>query len=497
MAITGVTIGNNVLGKSQVRLTDQLASLSTQLTTGKKSTTYAGMGVNEGFAIAARSQLSNIDAFTDIQSKVDTTIGVANTALQSIVSIGTQVRKSAAQATQSIGSSGQTTAQQTATAQLSSMLGILNTQAGDRYVFSGSAIDTPSVASADDILDGKGTAAGLKTLISERRQADLGTAGLGRVGVTQPTTTSVSVAEDVAGSPFGLKLNGINSTLTGATVTGPTGTPPAVSVALGATNPNPGDKISFTFDLPDGTQETISLTASTTTPTPAGSFAIGATPAATAASLNTAVSGAIGTLANTSLVAASALEASDNFFGSPPQRVSGTPLGSATALVAGTSTNTVAWYTGEAGTGSARATATTRIDQSVTVQYGARANEDGIRNQLKAIAAFAAVATSPTDVNAGGQVSALSQRVTNALTSQTGQQSVADIQSDFAAAQVTSGDVKSRQAQTKSMLQDIVDQAENVSSDEVASQILALQNALSASYQTTSLLSKLTLTNFL
>ena len=360
MAITGVTIGNNVLGKSQVRLTDQLASLSTQLTTGKKSTTYAGMGVNEGFAIAARSQLSNIDAFTDIQSKVDTTIGVANTALQSIVSIGTQVRKSAAQATQSIGSSGQTTAQQTATAQLSSMLGILNTQAGDRYVFSGSAIDTPSVASADDILDGKGTAAGLKTLISERRQADLGTAGLGRVGVTQPTTTSVSVAEDVAGSPFGLKLNGINSTLTGATVTGPTGTPPAVSVALGATNPNPGDKISFTFDLPDGTQETISLTASTTTPTPAGSFAIGATPAATAASLNTAVSGAIGTLANTSLVAASALEASDNFFGSPPQRVSGTPLGSATALVAGTSTNTVAWYTGEAGTGSARATATDR-----------------------------------------------------------------------------------------------------------------------------------------
>ncbi|MDB5573245.1 MAG: hypothetical protein JWR79_402, partial [Tardiphaga sp.] len=65
MAINGVSIGSNVLGQSARKLTDQLASLSTQLTTGKKSTTYAGMGVNEGFAIAARSQLSNISGFTD------------------------------------------------------------------------------------------------------------------------------------------------------------------------------------------------------------------------------------------------------------------------------------------------------------------------------------------------------------------------------------------------------------------------------------------------
>lgn len=497
MAINGITIGSNVLGQSATRLTDQLASLTTQLSTGKKSTTYAGMGVNEGFAIAARAQLSNLDAFTDIQSKVNTTIGVANVALQSLVSIGSQVKTGAAQAAQAIGAGGQTTAQQTASAQLSAMLGILNTQAGDRYVFSGSAIDTPSVVSAAAILDGQGSAAGLKTLISERRQADLGAAGLGRVVVTQPTTTSVSVAEDVAGSPFGLKLNGINSLLTGATVTGPTGTPPAVSVDLGTTNPNNGDKISFTFDLPDGSKETISLTASSTVPTPAGSFAIGATPAATAANLNAAVTGAIGKLANTSLVAASAMEASDNFFGSPPLRVSGTPLDSATALVNGTSANTVQWYTGEAGTGSARATATTRIDQSVTVQYGARASEDGIRNQLKAIAAFAAVTTVTTDANAGAQVSALSQRVADGLTAQAGQQSITDIQSEFAVAQVTSGDVKSRQAQTQTMLQGIIDQAENISPSEVATQLLALQTALSASYQTTSILSKLTLTNFL
>ncbi len=51
-----------------------MTNLSTQLATGEKSTTYAGMGSNEGFAIAARSQLANISAFTDTISNVSTPI---------------------------------------------------------------------------------------------------------------------------------------------------------------------------------------------------------------------------------------------------------------------------------------------------------------------------------------------------------------------------------------------------------------------------------------
>ena len=93
-----------------------------------------------------------------------------------------------------------------------------------------------------------------------------------------------------------------SSSLTGATVTGPAGSPPAVSIDLGATNPADGDAVSFTFNLPDGTTETVQLTASSAVPTPAGSFAIGATPAATAANLNAALTSSIGTLAKTSLV---------------------------------------------------------------------------------------------------------------------------------------------------------------------------------------------------
>jgi flagellin-like hook-associated protein FlgL len=493
MAINSIGYGSTVLGQSVRNLNDQLTTLSAQLTTGKKATTYAGMGVNEGFAIAARVQLSNISAFTDTMTKINTTISVGNAALQSLVDIGTQVQNAAAASSQALNGSGQSVAQQNAGAQLGSMLGILNTQSGDRYIFSGAAIDTPSVTDADTLLNGSGAQAGLKQLILERNQADLG-GGLGRLVLSAPATTPITLREDVAPSVFGLKLNSVSSSLTGATVTGPTGSPPAVSIALGA-NPNSGDQISLKFNLPDGSTETIQLTASGAVPTPANSFAIGATPAATSANLNAALAGAIGTLANTSLVAASAIAATADFFADPPERVAGTPLATATALSNGTAANTVSWYTGENGAGSARASSIARIDASITVQYGARASEQAIRSQLQSTAVLAAVTS--TGPNAAAQVAALTQRVTQSLTAQPGQQSIQDIQAEFSIAQTTMKDATARQKQTQAMLQNIVDQAESVSPDQVASQILALQTALQASYQTTSMLSQLSLTKFL
>jgi hypothetical protein len=80
---------------------------------------------------------------------------------------------------------------------------------------------------------------------------------------------------------------------------------------------------------------------------------------------------------------------------------------------------------------------------------------------------------------------------------QTGQQTIEDIQADLATAQSTMQDAGARQTQTQSMLQNLIDQTETVSTDQVASQILALQTSLQASYQTTSMLSQLTLTKYL
>jgi len=626
MSIASINYGSSLLGLSVQNLNNQLSNLSVQLSSGVKSTNYAGMGIDEGFAIAARSQLSNIAAFGSTMTNVNTIISAANTGLQSLSSISSQVQSNASSSPQNLTSTGQTIGQQNAQSELSAIVGILNTQVGNRYIYSGTAINTPALASANDILNGTTTQAGLKQVVSERLQADQGANGLGRLVITAPTPvgtgTMSQVAEDSATSPFGLKFASVTSSLTNAAVTGPSGSPAGVSVDFAGGNPNAGDTFGITFSLPDGTTESIQLTASSSTPLPTGSFAIGATPAATAANFNAALTSSISTLASTSLVAASAIAAGDNFFNTdgtamgaaknnqaspavpitgatalsgtsgsdsltssfapgdtitvdgttltfvasgatgnqlnvtdnvqallskidqitgtstpstihggvitlhtddastlsvtssnataftalgftgtvsaaqPPLRVSGSPLSSATSLVNG-SANTVKWYTGNSGPGSARSTATVRVDSSQTVQFGLQANEDAIRTAIQTIATYAAVTVSPTGTNSPAAVNALSQRVASNLTRQIGQQSIQDIQTDFATAQTTMKDATARQTQTQAALQNLVDQTEGINQNQVASQILALQNSLQASYQTTAMLSQLSLAKFL
>jgi flagellin-like hook-associated protein FlgL len=609
-----------LLNQSILNIKNQLNTAQLQLSTGEKGTTYSAMGSGEEFAISARAQLAEITGFQNASTNATTTIDAANTALQSLADTASQVQQAASTADATVNSNGQSTAQTSAVSELQSMVSLLNTQGSNGFIFSGNAINTPSVASAGDILNGTGAQAGLTQVISERQQADLGANGLGRLTVSAPSATSVSLTEDT--SPFGLKLNSVTSTLTGATVTGPTGTPGSISIALGGTNPNPGDQISFTLNLPDGTSQTVQLTATNTSPPPAGSFTIGTTSAATATNLQNALTSSISTVANTSLVAASAMEATTNFFdwsatasgsavnnqlaapitgatllsggagtdslttgfapgdtitvnGTPitfvasgatgnqvnvtdsvqtltakidsitgtttpstisngaitlngganntpltvtssdpaalaalgfstavnatpaPQRVDGPPFDTATSLVNGTAANTVSWYTGGTTTGSPLATQSAQIASGVSVQFGIQANESAIVSQLQAVAAFAAFTTSASNPNASAQVAALGSSVAQALTTQPGQQTIADIQTALANATTTIQSVTAQQTQTQTTLQNVISQVETVSPDQVATQLLALQNSLQASYETTSTLSQLSLLKFL
>src|SRR5438874_13326048 len=113
MAINSVSYGPTFLNQSMLNLNNQLTILQSQLTTGKKSTSYAGMGVNEGFAIAARSQLAHISAFTDTMRNINTNINIANTALQGMVDIVNTVENSAIRPCQNLNSAGQNIAQPT------------------------------------------------------------------------------------------------------------------------------------------------------------------------------------------------------------------------------------------------------------------------------------------------------------------------------------------------------------------------------------------------
>lgn len=503
MTINGVSGRTAYLSSGLINIKNQLDLLTQQLASGKKSTTYAGLGLNSATATGLRAQLATLSSYADTDNLLNTRINVANLSLQGISDAGSEVKKAATGATLTLDSTGQTPGQKTAQGSYTQLIALLNSTAGGRYLFSGRATDTPSTESADTIMNGSGAKVGLKQMIAERGVAD-GTSGLGRLTITSPTTTSVTIGEDAAGSPFGFKLDSISTNLTGATLTQPTaGTPPAgqeMSVDLGATNPNEGEKVTFNFKLPDGTTERVELTATNTNPPPAGSFLIGATSDVTATNLSGALNTAVGTLANTALVAASAMTASDNFFNSnPPQRVD-TTTNPPVALRNGTPADTVFWYTGEVATSptdTARGTAAIGIDSSISVQYGARANEDAFVTQLKNVAVYAAVTTNANSPNANGQLLALNSRIITNLSDHPGQQSIENIQSDFANAQVAVKNAQDRQKQIGATAQSMLDSIQGINDDEVAAKIMALQTSLQASYQTTSSLYQMSLLKFL
>jgi flagellar hook-associated protein 3 FlgL len=334
-------------------------------------------------------------------------------------------------------------------------------------------------------------------VISERNQADLGANGLGRLQIPPVVGSTVTMNEDVAGSPFGFKLAGVSATLTGATVTQPTGSPSTLTVALGS-NPNAGDTIQFSLTLPDQTSETISLQATASAPPGPNQFTIGGTPALTAANLQAALTTAVGTLAQTALPAASAVAAADNFFSSnPPLRVTGPTFNNATALQSGTPADTVFWSTGESGATPARQTATAIVGPSQSISYGMRASEQGIASLVANVAVLAATSYSPANPNAAASYAALTQRVGTNLSGQPGAQSVSDIEADIANAQVTAKDAQDTNQQTQSTLTGMLSGINGISQAEVGSEILSLQNALQASYSTSARLAGLSLVNFL
>jgi flagellar hook-associated protein 3 FlgL len=87
--------------------------------------------------------------------------------------------------------------------------------------------------------------------------------------------------------------------------------------------------------------------------------------------------------------------------------------------------------------------------------------------------------------------------VAQKLLPQTGRQSVQDIEADFAGAQIAMKSAADRQAQTKNAAETMLQSIEGISDAEVTTKILAVQNSLNASYQTTAMLFQTSLLKYL
>lgn len=500
MGISGIGMTSSLAIQSAVEMRSMIDDLQRQFGTGKKSITYAGLGLGRGLTVGLRSQLSAIGGYQQNVTQVGVRLSLMQAVLEQYVSVTRAGKNTVVQSNFDLQGGTQTQSQRDARSQLDQAITLLNTAADGRYIFSGRAVDQPPAETVDRILNGEGGRAGLIQVTAERRLADLGASGLGRLVVGTPAPNVVSLTEDAV-SPFGFKLAGATSQLTGATLTGPGGSPATLSVDFAAPLPNDGETVNFTFAMPDGTSVDLTLTATASAPPGPGQFTIGADADETAANFNAVLTQGLGTLAATKLAAASAVAAGNDFFNTdadnPPQRVAGPPFDSATALVDGTDANTVNWYLGDNSVGDPRATAVARADHSLTVSYGARANEQALRRTVQNLAVFAAATYSSADPNDAARFAALQERVGAALIGPPGEQQLTAIQGEIAGAQVALKSSSDRHRQTEAALESLLQSVEGIPTEEIAAKILALQTSLQATLQTTALLLRTNLLNYI
>ena len=133
-----------------------------------------------------------------------------------------------------------------------------------------------------------------------------------------------------------------------------------------------------------------------------------------------------------------------------------------------------------------------RVDTGVAVGVGVQANEPAFIKALAAFAALAVEAFNTVDPNDKDHFQALTSRAQSVIGNKT-TESIADVQVQLSNSAVAVKDAQTRLKQKTTYYQDLVDGVENADSTTVSASILSLQNRLQASYQTTSILSKLTL----
>src|SRR5918998_506648 len=92
MAISGIgsrsALAVQALGDMRAQLTD----LQRQLGTGKKSTTYAGLGIGRGLSVGLRRNLSALTSYQETITNLNVRLSLQQTALTRISDIGRTVK---------------------------------------------------------------------------------------------------------------------------------------------------------------------------------------------------------------------------------------------------------------------------------------------------------------------------------------------------------------------------------------------------------------------
>jgi flagellar hook-associated protein 3 FlgL len=478
-----------------------LNDLQRQIASGKKSETYGGLGNERRTSLDVRFRLDTIAGYDTVIKDAELRVKILSQSTERLAKMALETKSDSSPSAFNPSVNGRTPGQDIAREKIKMAIDVFNTQINGRYLFSGRSADVKPVADYNVLLNGDGQRAGILQLISERRQADLGVTGQGRT-VVGGAGASASLTEEAANLPYGFDITGGGTNNTNITAAFSAGPPAAVNFNV-ASLPVEGDQVSVSLQLPDGTNETITLSAKNTVTGGASfnAFQIGASTAATGANLRSALTIAIQEKANSALSAASSIVAAGQFFAgsnsAPPLRVPGPPYNTATLPpAAGTAANTVIWYQGDDSAPSARQTAAVKVGESQTIGAGAQANEGAFRQLLTQLVAFSSDSFPSSDANAQSRYSAFSTRLRENLTD-SGANAIKDISIEFGQASAVINTAKEWHLVQKGLLQETLAGVEDANIEQASASLLSLQTRLQATYQTTSIISQLSLTKYL
>lgn len=488
--------------RSLVSMRYQLDDLSRQLASGRRSETYGGLGDQRVSSLTFRNQTGVVSGYSAVIDITDVRLQVMT---QSTNELRTLTEKARSVMLQTRGTSGYpeiTSAVKQIQAQFEQMVTSLNNQHEGLYLYSGRTRDVKPVVDANTLMLGDGTNAGLRQVVDERRQADLGVTGLGRM-TTALVGSTVTLSEDAVGNPFGIKLvpGTAGGGMSNVTVTGPAGAPLAVDFAFTG-QPLTGERLTVTVRLPDGKTTNLGFAVDTAGTADDTVFALGATPAGTAANLQAAITSRLTSIGQGELRAASGLIAAQEFFSgsvnNPPPRVAGPPFNTSVAYAVPGTRPTVIWYKGDDDVSvAARDTQTAEVDTGTSVSLGARANETAFKDSMIALGMFLADDYPPGIPSTQARFDAGSARAIQLFNSTGGPNAILEANGDFGRATAQVRETKTRHQDRKLFLNGLLSEIEGVNREEVAVSLTSLQTQLEASYQVTSRLSQLSLVNYL
>ena len=319
-----------------LNLKAQLDGLSTQLSTGKVSDSYGGLGTGRSTSLSAHATLSALDGYDYAIQTAQTRVSMVSASLTQVASLTTTLRSSVTNSPLNNAGTATNNAE-LARNGLDAAIEALNQQLDGQYVFGGRTQDKPPLAATGALLNGDATGDGLNKVVKEQIDADLGndlpapSTGLGRLTFSPAPAASppssagpytMSLTEEgnaTTFADFGFRLSGVSSTGSAIAVTPlPAASPKSSSISLNTQQPALGDTLTLTLALADGTTTTVTLTAATSAATNSTTtFAIGQDVQTTASNLSATLRRAVADAGQTVLAPASVVQATRNFFGDP------------------------------------------------------------------------------------------------------------------------------------------------------------------------------------